>query len=132
MQIVEHHPKGNFIGFGMLFMTPDLVKIREMNGSITPRHNFFRLFEEVNRHINSKMSCFGSRSCFGSYKKHMGISSTLKNWKGEAWEGFKPSQPNSILTCNKLTMEYQLKRSRTLVLTIYSEVKAFPGVLSKN
>ena len=45
MQIVECHPKGNFIRFGMLFMTPDLVKIREMTGSISPRHNVLRLFE---------------------------------------------------------------------------------------
>ena len=119
MQIAEHHPKGNFIRFGMLFMTPDLVKIKEMTGSISPHHNFLRLFEEVNRFISDKMSRYGSRSCFGSYKKHVGMSSKLKNWKGEAWEGFTPSQPKSILSCNKLTLEYQLKRSRTLVQSIF-------------
>ena len=41
MQIVERHPKGNSIRFSMLFIAPDLDKIREMTGSHTPRPNFF-------------------------------------------------------------------------------------------
>ena len=47
-------------------------------------------------------------------------------------EAITPSQPKAILSCNKLTLEYQLKRSRTLVQSIDREVRAFPGVLSKH
>ena len=129
MQIVEHYPKGNIIRFGLLFYTPNLIKVREMNGSINPRFNFLGHFEEVNPFISLKMLQFESRMCFGSYKKHVGTTSKLKNRKGEAWEGFVPSQPRSLINCNKLTLDYKLKRSQTLVLSIESEVRAFPGVL---
>ena len=91
MQIVEHHPKGNIIRFGLLFYTPDLVKPREITAKLNLRHTFLRLFEKTNRFITEKMSKSGSRTTFGSFKKHMGMTSTLKNWKSEAWEGFVPS-----------------------------------------
>ena len=79
MGIVERHPKGNFIRFGMLFMTLNLVKIKEMTSRYTPHPNLFKLFEEVNWFIKGLMCKFGSRSCFGTYKKHEGMSSSLKS-----------------------------------------------------
>ena len=52
MGIVERHPKGNIIRFGLLFMTLNLVKIKEMTSRYTPHPNLFKLFEEVNQFIN--------------------------------------------------------------------------------
>ena len=48
MGIVERHPKGNIIRFGLLFMTLNLVKIKEMTSRYTPHPNLFKSFEEVN------------------------------------------------------------------------------------
>ena len=66
MQIVERHPKGNIIRFGLLFYTPDLVKPREITANLNLRHNFLHLFEKINR-FNSKKILQGLiRAHFGN------------------------------------------------------------------
>ena len=129
MKIVERHPAGNVIRFGLLFYTPDLVKLRQMTANLKLRQNFFSLFEKINNFIKEKMSKFCSRTIFGSFKKHMGITSKLKNWKSEAWEGFIASNPSSIVRCNKLTLAFQRERSISIINSLESEVRAFPKVL---
>ena len=126
MKIVERHPAGNVIRFGLLFYTPDLVKPRQLTANLNLRHNFLPLFEKVNNFIKEKMTKSCSRTVFGSFKKHVGMTSKLKS---EAWEGFVPSNPSSIARCNKLTLVYQKERSVSLINSIESEVRAFPKVL---
>ena len=62
-----------------------------------------------------------SRTVFGSVKKHVVMTTKLKSWKSEAWEGFVPSNPTSVVFGNKLTI--------SLINSIESEVRAFPKVL---
>ena len=94
MKIVERHPKGNIIRFRLLFYTSDLVKPRQITANLNLRHNFLHLFEKINWFITEEMFKYGSRTTFGSYRKHVGMTSKLKNWKSEAWEGFLPSNPS--------------------------------------
>ena len=129
MKIVEHHPAGNVIRFGLLFYTPDLVKPRQLTANLKLRQNFLPLFEKLNNFIKEKMTKSCSRTVFGSFKKHVGMTSKLKNWKSEAWEGFVPSNPTSIVRCNKLTLAYQKERSVSLINSIESKVRAFPKAL---
>ena len=129
MKIVERHLAGNVIRFGMLFYTPDLVKPRQFTANLNLRPNFLPLFEKINNFIREKMSKSCSRTIFGSYKKHVGMTTKLKNWKSEAWEGFVASNPHSIIKCNKLTLAYQRERSISILNSLESEVRAFPKVL---
>ena len=69
IQIVDRHPAGNVIRFGLLFYTPDLVKPRQITANLNLRHNFLSLFEKINKFTKDKMTKSGSRTVFGSFKK---------------------------------------------------------------
>ena len=112
----------NVIRFGLLFYTPDLVKSRQITANLKLRQNFLPLFEKLNNFIKEKMTKSCSRTVFGSFKKHVGMTSKLKNWKSEAWEGFVASNPSSIVRCNKLTLAYQRERSISIINSLESEV----------
>ena len=93
-----------------------------MSGPYAPNPDYFNHFSGVNNYINHLMSKSGTRSCFGSIKKHVGISKSAKGWTELAWEGFKPSNPRSILKCSTLTKIYALKRSVQVVKELEREV----------
>ena len=93
LDLFHNHPQGGQVRFGQVFMTPKYVKIPIMSGPYVPNPDFFKLFMGVNNYINHLMQQSGTRSCFGSLKKHMGISKSAKGWTELAWKGFKPSQP---------------------------------------
>ena len=109
-------------------MTPKYVKLPTMSGPYTPEPNYFNLFSSVNNYINHLMSKSGTRSCFGSIKKHVGISKSAKGWTELAWEGFKPSNTCSILKCSTLTKAYALKKSVLVVKALESKVRALHGI----
>merc|ERR1711888_454196 len=65
--------------------------------------NYFPLVRGINKCISYLMTKSCSRSTFGSINKHVGITVKGKNWKLDAWEGFNPAKPSSIIKCSKLT-----------------------------
>ena len=92
-----------------------------------PQPNYLPLYSGINKYIVSFMANSGSKSCFGSQNKHVGISKSGKGWTELAWEGFKPESPASILDCTTLSKAFALKRSAQVLRALEGEVRALPG-----
>ena len=129
MDLVQTHPAGNVIRFGMLFLTPNLSIPDTFKSSVKLARDYFPLIWSINKFIKYLMVKSCSRSIFGSVTKHVGMTTKNKNWKCEAWEGFNPARHSSIIFCSKLTLPYQRKRSFLLINAIESEARAFPCVM---
>ena len=128
MDLLHSHHAGNVIRFGLVFVYPSLCIPETFKNPLKLAANHFPLVMGINKFIRSLMMKSCSRSIFGSINKHVGITVKGKNWKLDAWEGFNPAKPSSIIICSKLTLPYQKRRSFTLFNAIESEVRALPDV----
>ena len=128
VKMFSDHPSGGFCRIGQVFYCPKFVKLPTMSGHYTPQPNYLNLFNGVNKYISSLMTKSGSRSCFGSVRKHVAISRSGRGWIELAWLGFRPESPASILECTTLTRTYALKRSAKVVKALEGEVRALPGI----
>ena len=112
----------------MIFVSPNLCVPGTFKNPAKLAKDFFPLVRAINKCIRYLMVKSCSRSIFGSMNKHVGITIKGRNWKSEAWEGFNPARPSSIIKCSKLTLPYQKRRSFLLINAIESEARAFPCV----
>ena len=128
VDLLHSHQSGSVIRFGLLFMNPSLCIPDTFNTRLKLPRNYFPLVRGINNFIGYLMSNSCSKSSFGSLGKHVGITVSGKGWKAEAWEGFNPAKPASIIKCSKLTPPYQKRRSFLLMNAINSEIRAFPEV----
>ena len=128
MDLLHSHHAGNVIRFGLVFIFPSLCTPDTFKSPLKLAKNHFPLVTGINKCISYLMTKSCSRSTFGSFNKHVGITVKGKNWKSDAWENFNPAKPSSILKCSKLTPPYQKRRSFTLINQIESEVRALPDV----
>ena len=107
MDLVQTHPAGNVIRFGMLFLQPNLCIPDTFKAPAKLAKDYFPLIRGVNKCIRDLMVRSCSRSIFGSDNKYVGMTTKGRNWKCEAWEGFNPVHLSSIVRCSKLTLPYQ-------------------------
>ena len=128
MDLLHSHHAGNVIRFGLVFVFPSLCTPDTFKNPLKLAANHFPLVRGINKCISYLMTKSCSRSTFGSINKHVGITVKGKNWKSDAWEGFNPAKPSSIIRCSKLTPPYQKRRSFSLINAIESEVRALPDV----
>ena len=128
MDLLHSHHSGSVIRFGLLFMYPSLCIPDTFSTRLRLPRNYSSHVRGVNNFIGYLMSNSCSKSSFGSLGKHVGITVSGKGWKAEAWEGFNPAKPASIIKCSKLTPPYQKKRSVFIRNSINSEIRAFPEV----
>lgn len=78
MTLVQNHPAGNIIHFGMLYYTPNLVIPRSLIANIRLRCNNLPLFDSINRFIKDKLIHSCSRTIFGSVNKHVWMTKSLR------------------------------------------------------
>ena len=128
MDLLHTHPAGNVIRFGQVFIYPSLCTPETFTKPYKLANNYFPLVSGINKHITNLMSKSCSRTAIGSIGKHVGITVKGKNWRVDAWEGYNPTKPSSIIKCSKLTPPYQKRRSFTLLNQIESEVRGLPDV----
>ena len=128
MDLVQSHHAGNVVRIGMIFVSPNLCVPDTFKNPAKLAQDFFPLVRGINKCIRYLMVKSCSRSIFGSMNKHVGITIKGRNWKSEAWEGFNPARPSSIIKCSKLTLPYQKRRSFLLINAIESKARAFPCV----
>ena len=128
MDLLHSHHAGNVIRFGLVFVFPSLCTPDTFKNPLKLATNYFPLVRGINKCISYLMTKSCSKSTFGSINKHVGITVKGKNWKSDAWEGFNPAKPSSIIKCSKLTPPYQKRRSFSLINAIESEVRALPDV----
>ena len=128
VDLVHSHPSGSVIRFGLIFMNPSLCTPDNFNTRFKLPKNCFSLVRGINDCIVYLMENTCSKSTFGSFGKHVGVTVSGKGWKCEAWEGFNPVRPASITRCSKLTLPYQRKRSINIRNALNSEIRAFPEV----
>ena len=128
LQLFTKHPQGGFCRFAQTFVCPKYVVPNSMsNVKFRPPVNYLGLYSGINKYILSKMNYSGSKSCFGSERRHVGISKSGKGWVELAWKGFRPESPESILGCTTLSKAYALKRSVQILRALEGEVRALPG-----
>ena len=128
VDLVHSHPSGSVIRFGLVFMNPSLCIPDNFNTRFKLDKNCFNLVRGINDCIKFLMENTCSKSTFGSFGKHVGVTVSGKGWKSEAWEGFNPVRPASITRCSKLTLPYQRKRSINIRNALDSEIRALPEV----
>ena len=126
MDLLHTHHAGNVIRFGLVFIYPSLCTPETFRKPLKLANDYLPLVTGINKCISYLMTKSCSRSIFGSSSKHVGITVKGKNWKVDAWEGFNPAKPASILNCSKLTPPYQKRRSFSIINQIESEVRGLP------
>ena len=103
MDLLHSHHAGNVIRFGLVFIYPSLCTPDTFRTRLKLAKNFFPLVRGINNFISYLMTNSCSKTSFGSISKHVGITVKGKGWKSDAWEGFNPAKPASIIKCSKLT-----------------------------